>query len=157
VTEVGRQPWVVYRLQTTAAAATTNGGVITSLSIIIAGDAVLGAATILILRMLARRWRRTDALETAVPSRPPPRPARPAAGPPGQPARSRAGRGRDGRRRRRDPAGLDHAVRRAGRGRLRRRPVGPAGGRRHPGAAAPHADRRVDHPGVGGQPRLARL
>ena len=28
VTEVGRQPWVVYRLQTTAAAATTNGGVI---------------------------------------------------------------------------------------------------------------------------------
>ena len=33
VTEVGRQPWVVYRLQTTAAAATTNGGVITSLSV----------------------------------------------------------------------------------------------------------------------------
>src|SRR6516165_4743603 len=34
VTEVGRQPWVVYRLQTTAEAATTNGGVI-SLNIII--------------------------------------------------------------------------------------------------------------------------
>jgi len=35
VTEVGRQPWVVYGLQTTAQAATTNGGVLASLSIII--------------------------------------------------------------------------------------------------------------------------
>ena len=60
VTEVGRQPWVVYRLQTTAAAATRNGGVLASLSIIIVIYAVLGAATILILRMLARRWRRAD-------------------------------------------------------------------------------------------------
>ena len=46
VTEVGRQPWVVYRLQTTAAAATTNGGVIASLSLVIVLYAVLGAATI---------------------------------------------------------------------------------------------------------------
>ena len=46
VTEVGRQPWVVYRLQTTAAAATTNGGVITSLSLVIVLYAVLGAATL---------------------------------------------------------------------------------------------------------------
>jgi hypothetical protein len=61
VTEVGRQPWVVYRLQTTAAAATTNGGVITSLSLVIVVYAVLGAATLLTLRMLARRWRRGDA------------------------------------------------------------------------------------------------
>jgi cytochrome bd ubiquinol oxidase subunit I len=56
VTEVGRQPWVVYQLQTTAAAATTNGGVITSLSIVVVLYAVLGVATVLILRMLARRW-----------------------------------------------------------------------------------------------------
>jgi len=72
VTEVGRQPWVVYRLQTTTAAATANGGVLTSLSLIIAGYAVLGAATIIILRALARRWRRGDALETEVPYGPPP-------------------------------------------------------------------------------------
>jgi cytochrome bd ubiquinol oxidase subunit I len=71
VTEVGRQPWVVYRLQTTTAAATTNGGVITSLSLIIVVYAVLGAATILILRMLARRWRRGDMGEAAVPYGPP--------------------------------------------------------------------------------------
>jgi cytochrome bd ubiquinol oxidase subunit I len=72
VTEVGRQPWVVYRLQTTTAAATANGGVLTSLTLIIAGYAVLGAATILILRALARRWRSGDAPETEVPYGPPP-------------------------------------------------------------------------------------
>jgi cytochrome d ubiquinol oxidase subunit I len=72
VTEVGRQPWVVYRLQTTAAAATTNGGVLASLTLVIVGYAVLGAATIIILRMLARRWRRGDAAEVAVPYGPPP-------------------------------------------------------------------------------------
>ena len=74
VTEVGRQPWVVYRLQTTAAAATTNGGVIASLSIVIVVYAVLGVATILILRMLARRWRRGDVQEADVPYGPPPAP-----------------------------------------------------------------------------------
>jgi cytochrome d ubiquinol oxidase subunit I len=82
VTEVGRQPWVVYRLQTTAAAATANGGVITSLSLIIVLYAVLGAATLLILRMLARRWRRGDAREAAVPYGPP-APRDQAAGPAG--------------------------------------------------------------------------
>jgi cytochrome d ubiquinol oxidase subunit I len=74
VTEVGRQPWVVYRLQTTAAAATTNGGVITSLSLVIVVYAVIGTATILILRMLSRRWRRGDVSEAAVPYGPNPEP-----------------------------------------------------------------------------------
>ena len=67
VTEVGRQPWVVYRLQTTTAAATTNGGVIASLSVVIVGYAVLGTATILVLRILARRWRRDDTQQAGVP------------------------------------------------------------------------------------------
>ena len=71
VTEVGRQPWVVYQLQTTAAAATRNGGVLASLSIIIVIYAVLGTATILILRTLARRWRRADPGDQAVPYGPP--------------------------------------------------------------------------------------
>jgi cytochrome bd ubiquinol oxidase subunit I len=70
VTEVGRQPWVVYRLQTTAAAATTNGAVLVSLSVVVVGYAVLGTATILILRMLSRRWRRRDA-DVEVPYGPP--------------------------------------------------------------------------------------
>ncbi len=80
VTEVGRQPWVVYRLQTTTAAATTNGGVITSLTLVIVLYAVLGAATLLILRALARRWRRGDAEEAAVPYGPPDERADQAAG-----------------------------------------------------------------------------
>jgi len=71
VTEVGRQPWVVYRLQTTAQAATTNGGVLTSLTLIIAVYAAIGVATILILRMLARRWRAGASTEAAVPYGPP--------------------------------------------------------------------------------------
>jgi len=71
VTEVGRQPWVVYRLQTTAAAATTNGGIVASLTFIIILYAVLGTATILILRTLARRWRRGEAREPEIPYGPP--------------------------------------------------------------------------------------
>jgi cytochrome d ubiquinol oxidase subunit I len=74
VTEVGRQPWVVYRLLPTAAAATRNGGVLTSLSLVIVVYAVLGAVTIAILRILSRRWRRGDLDETAVPYGPSPAP-----------------------------------------------------------------------------------
>jgi cytochrome d ubiquinol oxidase subunit I len=60
VTEVGRQPWVVYGLQTTAQAATTNGGVVATLTLVIIGYAVIGAATVAILLLLSRRWRRGD-------------------------------------------------------------------------------------------------
>jgi cytochrome d ubiquinol oxidase subunit I len=73
VTEVGRQPWVVYQLMTTAQAATTNGGVIDTLTAVIVVYAVLGVATVLILRMLARRWRQgpQDEPEADVPYGPP--------------------------------------------------------------------------------------
>jgi cytochrome d ubiquinol oxidase subunit I len=71
VTEVGRQPWVVYGLQTTAQAATTNGGVLASLTAVIVVYAVLGTATIAILRLLARRWRRGDQDQAPVPYGPP--------------------------------------------------------------------------------------
>lgn len=71
VTEVGRQPWVVYQLQTTAQAATKNGAVVASLTVVIVGYAVLGVATIAILRLLSRRWRRDEADETGVPYGPP--------------------------------------------------------------------------------------
>jgi cytochrome d ubiquinol oxidase subunit I len=58
VTEVGRQPWVVYNLLTTAQAATTNGGVIDSLTAVIVLYAVLGVATLAIdLADARRRWR----------------------------------------------------------------------------------------------------
>jgi cytochrome d ubiquinol oxidase subunit I len=73
VTEVGRQPWVVYQLMTTARAATTNGGVIDTLTAVIIVYAVLGVATVAILRMLARRWRQGPQAEpeAGVPYGPP--------------------------------------------------------------------------------------
>jgi cytochrome d ubiquinol oxidase subunit I len=77
VTEVGRQPWVVYRRMTTADAATTNGGVAVTLTLMLVVYAVLGVATVLILRMLARRWRGSDGQESAVPYGPTPGPDEP--------------------------------------------------------------------------------
>src|SRR6202035_1103744 len=71
VTEEGRQPWVVYGLQTTTQAATTNGGVLASLSIVIVVYGVIGATTIAILLMLSRRWRRDDRDDAPVPYGPP--------------------------------------------------------------------------------------
>jgi cytochrome d ubiquinol oxidase subunit I len=71
VTEVGRQPWVVYHRLTTTAATTHNSGVIASLTLVIILYAVLGTATILILRLLARRWRSADAPPPDVPYGPP--------------------------------------------------------------------------------------
>jgi cytochrome bd ubiquinol oxidase subunit I len=70
VTEVGRQPWIVYKLLTTAQAATTNHGVIASLTAVLVLYALLGVATVLVLRLLARRWR-GGGDESAVPYGPP--------------------------------------------------------------------------------------
>jgi cytochrome d ubiquinol oxidase subunit I len=91
VTEVGRQPWVVYERMTTAQAATTNGGVIDSLTAVIVLYAVLAVATLAILRMLARRWRQSPQAEpeAGVPYGPPAERREPTepggpAGPPGR-------------------------------------------------------------------------
>ena len=43
VTEVGRQPWVVYRLLTTSQAATTNTGIIATLTAVIVLYGVVGS------------------------------------------------------------------------------------------------------------------
>ncbi|HSZ38983.1 MAG TPA: cytochrome ubiquinol oxidase subunit I [Trebonia sp.] len=72
VTEVGRQPWVVYGLQLTAAAATRNQAVVASLTVVVIGYAVLGVITIAILRLLSRRWRRGELDESEIPYGPPP-------------------------------------------------------------------------------------
>ena len=72
VTEVGRQPWVVNGLLRTSDAATTNGGVLTILTLIIVVYAVVGVATLLILRMLSRHWRSSDGAESEVPYGPSP-------------------------------------------------------------------------------------
>jgi len=60
VTEVGRQPWVVYLVLRTSDAVTQAGGVqLTFLSVVVLYSG-LGLACLLTLRTLARRWARAD-------------------------------------------------------------------------------------------------
>ena len=57
VTEVGRQPWIVYEVMRTKDAVTQADGVWVSLSVIVVTYTILGIATVLVLRTMARRWR----------------------------------------------------------------------------------------------------
>jgi cytochrome d ubiquinol oxidase subunit I len=57
VTEVGRQPWIVYEMMRTSEAVTGAGGIWISLATVIALYLALGTATVLVLRAMARRWR----------------------------------------------------------------------------------------------------
>jgi cytochrome d ubiquinol oxidase subunit I len=60
VTEVGRQPWIVYNRMKVEDAATANTGVwITFLAVVVL-YAVVGVTTILVLRGMSRRFRRTQ-------------------------------------------------------------------------------------------------
>ena len=61
MTEVGRQPWVVYGVLRTADAVTQSGGVRLTFTVVIVLYAVLGVATLIALRTLARRWAAADA------------------------------------------------------------------------------------------------
>ncbi|HTW20138.1 MAG TPA: cytochrome ubiquinol oxidase subunit I [Mycobacteriales bacterium] len=63
VTEVGRQPWIVYKVMLTSQAATTTSGLTGTLTAIIALYAVLGIATVAILLAFRRRWRQTAAVD----------------------------------------------------------------------------------------------
>ena len=60
VTEVGRQPWVVYNVMRTEDAITGASGVWVTFSIALALYTVLGIATVVTLRAMARRWREED-------------------------------------------------------------------------------------------------
>jgi cytochrome d ubiquinol oxidase subunit I len=72
VTEVGRQPWTVYKVLLTSQAATTAGGVIGTLAATLVIYGVLTVATFTILLVMKRRWQR-DEPEIAVPYAPPAR------------------------------------------------------------------------------------
>jgi cytochrome bd ubiquinol oxidase subunit I len=76
VTEVGRQPWIVYNYMRVEDAATTNSGVWVTFLAIIGIYLVVGVTTILVLRGMSRRWRAAGGgEETDVPygpSAPPP-------------------------------------------------------------------------------------
>ena len=67
VTEVGRQPWIVYNVMHTADAVTHASGVRVTFGLILALYVALGAALVLTLRAMSRRWRSEDGQEDEVP------------------------------------------------------------------------------------------
>jgi cytochrome d ubiquinol oxidase subunit I len=86
VTEVGRQPWIVYHVMRTSQAVTGASGVWTTFSAVLALYTALGVATVLILRTMAHRWRTAQIGEAEVPygpsePTPAPEPVSPAEGP----------------------------------------------------------------------------
>jgi cytochrome bd ubiquinol oxidase subunit I len=72
VTEVGRQPWIVYNVMRTEDAVTQAGGVWITFVAVVLLYAVLGAVLVITLRAMARRWRTADEQETEVPYGPSP-------------------------------------------------------------------------------------
>jgi cytochrome d ubiquinol oxidase subunit I len=59
-TEVGRQPWIAYKLLLTKDAVTHAGGVWVSYGVIVAVYIALGVATLAVIRNMTRRWRQGD-------------------------------------------------------------------------------------------------
>src|SRR5690242_4698133 len=57
VTEVGRQPWIVYNVMRTSDAVTQASGIWVTFTLILTIYAALGAALIISLRAMSRRWR----------------------------------------------------------------------------------------------------
>jgi cytochrome bd ubiquinol oxidase subunit I len=72
VTEVGRQPWIVYGVMRTEHAVTDASGVWISLAVVMVLYAVLGTATVLVLRAMTRRWRTAEVGDGEVPYGPRP-------------------------------------------------------------------------------------
>lgn len=60
VTEVGRQPWIVYRVMLVSQAATTTGDVTFTLVAVLVIYPVLTVATIAVIWTMARRWRHPE-------------------------------------------------------------------------------------------------
>ena len=89
VTEVGRQPWIVFDYYKVKQAATPNQGVWATFLIIAVLYVGVGVTLVLILRHMSRRWR-----EQPAPRHRNRRAVRPARTDPGRPGRGRAGAGR---------------------------------------------------------------
>jgi cytochrome bd ubiquinol oxidase subunit I len=71
VTEVGRQPWIVYEVMRTEDAVTQADGVWVSLGAVLVLYTALGIATAMVLRAMARRWRSADDVDVPYGPRPP--------------------------------------------------------------------------------------
>jgi cytochrome d ubiquinol oxidase subunit I len=67
VTEVGRQPWIVYNVMRTEDAVTKADGVWVTFTLVVLLYAALGTALVLTLRAMSRRWRAADEDDSEVP------------------------------------------------------------------------------------------
>jgi cytochrome d ubiquinol oxidase subunit I len=65
VTEVGRQPWVVYEIMRTKDAVTGASGIWVTFGLVFLLYTLLGAATVITLTTMARRWREAGADDEA--------------------------------------------------------------------------------------------
>jgi cytochrome bd ubiquinol oxidase subunit I len=83
VTEVGRQPWIIYNTVRTADAVTNSDGIWVSFAVVATLYTALGIATVLALRAMSRRWRRQEIADESAPYGPRPA-AEPSAEPVGQ-------------------------------------------------------------------------
>jgi cytochrome bd ubiquinol oxidase subunit I len=72
VTEVGRQPWIVYNVMRTKDAVTQADGVWVTFTAVMLLYALLGAALVITLLAMARRWRAEDEQDSDVPYGPSP-------------------------------------------------------------------------------------
>jgi cytochrome bd ubiquinol oxidase subunit I len=72
VTEVGRQPWIVNNVMRTEDAVTQANGVWVTFVLIVLLYVALGAALVVVLRAMSRRWRAADEPDTDVPYGPAP-------------------------------------------------------------------------------------
>jgi cytochrome bd ubiquinol oxidase subunit I len=72
VTEVGRQPWIVYEVMRTEDAVTQADGVWVSLGVVLLVYTALGIATVIVLRAMSRRWREAQVDDVDVPYGPRP-------------------------------------------------------------------------------------
>jgi cytochrome d ubiquinol oxidase subunit I len=66
-TEVGRQPWIAYRLMRTSDAVTHAGGVWVSYGIIVVLYAAVLTGAVVVLRHMAHRWREEELPDDQVP------------------------------------------------------------------------------------------
>jgi cytochrome bd ubiquinol oxidase subunit I len=74
ITEVGRQPWIVYNVMRTSDAVTHADGIWITFGLIVGLYVVLGTALIIVLRAMSRRWRKADVEEEGGPYSPAPAP-----------------------------------------------------------------------------------
>ena len=67
VTEVGRQPWIVYNVMRTSDAVTKASGIWVTFAAVIILYVALGAALVITLLAMSKRWRTTDEDAVEVP------------------------------------------------------------------------------------------